>query len=84
MIMKFWTFLASILSDVNGQPSTNRLLAFFTTLIPLLTWSYNIANTGKWVEPSPELIGLIGVGLGAKVIQRNIEQKKSCEGSTND
>jgi CHASE2 domain-containing sensor protein len=82
--MKFWTFLASILSDVNGQPSTNRLLAFFTTLIPLLTWSYNIFDTSKWVEPSPELIALIGVGLGAKVIQRNIEQKKSCEGSTND
>ena len=82
--MKFWSFIASILSDVTGQPSTNRLLAFFVTSIPLFTWSYDVIATGIWKDPSPELIGLIGVGLGSKVIQRSIEQKKGCEGKTND
>lgn len=80
--MKFW---AALFSDVCGQPSTNRLLAFFVALIPLLTWSYTVVVSGTWQEPSAELIGLITVGLGSKVVQRSIEQKsKDCEGKTND
>lgn len=76
--MKFW---ADLFSDVSGQPSTNRLLAFFVALIPLLTWSYTVIATKEWQEPSAELIGLITVGLGSKVVQRSIEQKsQNCEG----
>ena len=70
--MKFWY---SMFSDVCGQPSTNRLLAFFVVVIPLLTWSFNVIQTSTWKEPSIELIGMIMAGLGSKVIQRNIEQK---------
>lgn len=70
--MNFWV---QLFSDVCGQPSTNRLLAFFVSLIPLLTWSWDIISSGVWKEPSPELIGLITIGLGSKVVQRNIEQK---------
>lgn len=77
--MKFWV---SLFSDVCGQPSTNRLLAFFVTLIPLLTWSYSVIVTHTWQEPSPELIGLITVGVGSKIVQRNIEQKQTECGDT--
>ena len=70
--MKFWY---QLFSDVSGQPSTNRLLAFFVVVVPLLTWSGNVLQSGVWKEPSVELIGMVMAGLGSKVIQRHVEQK---------
>ena len=74
--MKFWF---SLFSDITGQPSTNRLLAFFVTVIPLITWSYTIFKSGVWAEPTPELISLISIGVGSKIVQRHVEQKAECK-----
>jgi hypothetical protein len=80
--MKFWY---QLFSDISGQPSTNRLLAFFVVVVPLLTWSWNVISTNNWKEPSFELIGMIMAGLGSKVIQRHVEQKsQECKGEPND
>jgi len=73
------TFLYSLFSDVRGQPSTNRFLSVFIIVVSMATWSYTVIISKTWQEPSPELIGLIAVALGAKTWQRKIEQEDQCK-----
>lgn len=73
------SFLYNLFSDVSGQPSTNRFLTVFIIVVSMTTWSYTVIVSQTWQDPSPELIGIIGVALGAKTWQRKIEQEDSCK-----
>ena len=69
-------FLADMFSDINGDPSTNRLMSSSVSILPVIFWGYMMIKTGVWIEPTPELITLVSCGLTSKIVQRNIEQKK--------
>jgi hypothetical protein len=72
-------FLYKMFSDVEGDPSTNRMLSTFVTIFPLLVWAWTVYKAGAWVPMPEELLWLVGGGLTSKVVQRKIEQDKECK-----
>jgi len=62
-------------SDVNGEPSTNRIISAFVTVFPLIVWSAAVFKSGVWVPIPDEVLWLVGGGLTSKVAQRVVEQK---------
>ena len=68
-------FLYRMFSDVNGEPSTNRIISAFVTVFPLIVWSAAVFKSGVWVPIPDEVLWLVGGGLTSKVAQRVVEQK---------
>lgn len=75
-------YLATMFSDVNGEPSTNRFISTFVTIFPLLVWAWPVLKTGVWVPIPEEVIYLAGGGMVSKIIQRKIEESGKCDVAT--
>ena len=71
-------FLYTMFSDINGEPSNNRLISTFVVVFPILVWAYPVIKTGVWVPIPDEILILSGSGLGSKIIQRKIEESGRC------
>ena len=67
-------FLYQMFSDVQGDPSTNRLISAFVAVFPLLVWGYSVYKAGVWISPPEEVLLLVGGGLTSKIVQRKVEQ----------
>ena len=75
-------YLATMFSDINGEPSTNRFISAFVTIFPLLVWAWPILKTGVWVPIPEEVLYLAGGGMASKIIQRKIEESGKCDLAT--
>lgn len=75
-------FISSMFSDVNGEPSTNRVLSAFVVMFPLLVWSWTVYKAGAWVPIPEEVLFLCGGGMASKIIQRKIEESGKCDLAT--
>ena len=69
-------------SDVNGDPSTNRVLSAFVVVFPLIVWAWTVYKSGVWVPIPEEILFLCGGGMASKIIQRKIEESGKCDMAT--
>ena len=72
-------FLYQMFSDVQGSPSTNRLISAFVAVFPLLVWGYSVYKAGVWISPPEEVLLLVGGGLTSKIVQRKVEQSATTD-----
>ena len=75
-------YLATMFSDVNGEPSTNRFISTFIVVFPILVWSWTVYKAGVWVPIPDEILYLSGGGMASKIIQRKIEESGKCDVAT--
>ena len=75
-------FISSMFSDVNGDPSTNRVLSAFVVVFPLIVWAWTVYKSGVWVPIPEEVLFLCGGGMASKIIQRKIEESGKCDIAT--
>jgi hypothetical protein len=66
-------FLASMLSEGDGSPSSMRCLVFLVVLITMIPGAISAVRTGGNFVPTPEQISLITLALGAKLVQKTQE-----------
>jgi len=70
-------FLARILSEDNGNPSSMRMITALICLIVMLTWSYTCIKQGQLLPLDIEQIGLVLGALGLKTFQKGKEKPKT-------
>ncbi len=75
-------FISTMFSDVNGEPSTNRVLSAFVVVFPLVVWAWTVYKAGAWVPIPEEVLFLCGGGMASKIIQRKIEESGKCDLAT--
>ena len=75
-------YLSQMFSDINGEPSTNRLISTFVAIFPLLVWAWPVLKTGVWVPIPEEVLYLAGGGMASKIVQRKIEESGKCDLAT--
>lgn len=66
--------IKEMLSDVNGNLSTNRFISLFVSIFPLIVWGVISIRTTSIAPISEEMLYLICAGLTSKVVQRKIEE----------
>lgn len=70
-------FLIGAFSGPNGNPSSTRLMTAFVVGAVILMWCYVSFRKCELQPMSAEMVGAIGVAMGAKVWQRGKENGKS-------
>lgn len=67
--------LLKIISDGTGEPSTMRVAVFIIILAVLVPAAWHAISTGSGLALSAEDITLVLGALGAKVLQKQVENK---------
>ena len=69
-----FNFLKMAFSATNGTPSSTRILTGLVILNVMGVWTYSCVNTSSFIPLGLDNIGLILSCLGAKVLQKKVEE----------
>ena len=62
------------LKDSNGQFSSMRVMSFMIVFMVMVGWCGVSWKQGELAVMTPDLLGLVGLALGGKTVQKFIEK----------
>ncbi len=86
-LLKLQYKISTIFQETSSDPSSwsmMRILSFITVVFPLLIWGYVCIIKLEVIDIPWGVVGIIGLGITGKVVQKNIESKNEIELNKNN